>query len=86
MDADGVRERSRRNCSTLRQPGHRPEDATAHAVAPEAIAGLIAFLVSDAAAPVSRAILPADGALAYMRPGITRPGAGWPAPAGERHC
>jgi hypothetical protein len=31
-------------------------------VAPEAIAGLIAFLVSDAAAPVSEAILPADGA------------------------
>ncbi len=34
----------------------------AHAVAPEAIAGLIAFLVTDAAAPVSGAILPADGA------------------------
>ena len=39
-----------------------PAEAMAHAVAPETIADLIAFLVSDAAAPVSGAILPAYGA------------------------
>ena len=38
-----------------------PAEAMAHTVAPEAIAGVIAFLVSDAAAPVSGAILPAYG-------------------------
>jgi NAD(P)-dependent dehydrogenase (short-subunit alcohol dehydrogenase family) len=39
-----------------------PAEAMAHAVGPEAIAGVIAFLVSDAAAPVSGAILAAYGA------------------------
>jgi NAD(P)-dependent dehydrogenase (short-subunit alcohol dehydrogenase family) len=39
-----------------------PEEVIAHATAPDAIAGVIAFLVSDAAAPVSGAILPAYGA------------------------
>jgi NAD(P)-dependent dehydrogenase (short-subunit alcohol dehydrogenase family) len=39
-----------------------PAEVMAHAVAPEAIAEVIGFLVSNAAAPVSGAILPAYGA------------------------
>jgi len=49
----------------LNTPANRatlPDDVMAHAVTPEAIAGVIAFLVSDAAAPVSGAVLPAYGA------------------------
>jgi NAD(P)-dependent dehydrogenase (short-subunit alcohol dehydrogenase family) len=47
---------------TLANRARFPAEVMAEAVAPEAIAGAIAFLVSDAAAPVSGAILPAYGA------------------------
>jgi NAD(P)-dependent dehydrogenase (short-subunit alcohol dehydrogenase family) len=39
-----------------------PQDALAHSVTPQAIADLLVYLVSDAAAPVSGAIVPAYGA------------------------
>src|SRR5580704_13832416 len=39
-----------------------PPDALAHSVTPQAIADLLVYLVSDAAAPVSGAIVPAYGA------------------------
>jgi len=43
-------------------PAMFPAEVMSKAVAPEAIADVIASLVSDAAAPVSGAILPAYGA------------------------
>ena len=39
-----------------------PKEVLAHAVAPEAIAEVVAFLVSEAATPISGAVLPAYGA------------------------
>jgi NAD(P)-dependent dehydrogenase (short-subunit alcohol dehydrogenase family) len=47
--------------ATARNRAFLPEAMLASAVAPEAIAGIISFLVSDAAAPISGAIIPAYG-------------------------
>jgi NAD(P)-dependent dehydrogenase (short-subunit alcohol dehydrogenase family) len=47
---------------TARARASFPKEVLAHAVAPDAIAEVVAFLVSEAAAPISGAILPAYGA------------------------
>ena len=47
---------------TAKNRPYLPPDVLAHAVSPEAIADSIVFLVSDAATPVSGAVLPAYGA------------------------
>jgi NAD(P)-dependent dehydrogenase (short-subunit alcohol dehydrogenase family) len=47
---------------TPRNRSFLPPEALAHAVTPEAIAEVIAFLAGDASAPVSGAVLPAYGA------------------------
>jgi len=55
----------RRRAAAARHPRNRQyftPDLLAHAVAPGAAADIIVYLVSDAAAPVSGAIVPAYGA------------------------
>lgn len=47
---------------TAKTRPYLPADMLAHAVSPEAVADIIAYLVSDAAAPVSGAVVPAYGA------------------------
>jgi NAD(P)-dependent dehydrogenase (short-subunit alcohol dehydrogenase family) len=47
---------------TAKNRPYLPPELLAHAVSPEAIAGLISYLVSDAAAAVSGAVMPAYGA------------------------
>jgi NAD(P)-dependent dehydrogenase (short-subunit alcohol dehydrogenase family) len=47
---------------TAKNRPYLPPDVLAHAVSPEAIAEVIVYLVSDAATPVSGAIVPAYGA------------------------
>jgi NAD(P)-dependent dehydrogenase (short-subunit alcohol dehydrogenase family) len=47
---------------TAKNRPYLPADVLAHAVAPEAIADIIVYLVSAAAAPVSGAVVPAYGA------------------------
>jgi NAD(P)-dependent dehydrogenase (short-subunit alcohol dehydrogenase family) len=47
---------------TAKTRPYLPPDLLAHAVSPEAIADIIVYLVSDAATPVSGAVVPAYGA------------------------
>jgi NAD(P)-dependent dehydrogenase (short-subunit alcohol dehydrogenase family) len=47
---------------TVKNHPYLPPELLAHAVSPEAIADIIAYLVSDAAAPISGAVVPAYGA------------------------
>jgi NAD(P)-dependent dehydrogenase (short-subunit alcohol dehydrogenase family) len=47
---------------TAKTRPYLPADLLAHAVAPETVADIIAYLVSDSAAPVSGAVVPAYGA------------------------
>ncbi len=47
---------------TAKTRPYLPPDVLAHAIAPEAVADIIVYLVSDAAAPISGAIVPAYGA------------------------
>jgi NAD(P)-dependent dehydrogenase (short-subunit alcohol dehydrogenase family) len=47
---------------TAKTRPYLPADVLAHAVSPEAVADIIVYLVGDAAAPVSGAVVPAYGA------------------------
>src|SRR6266566_1996909 len=47
---------------TAKNRPYLPPDLLAHATAPGAVADIIAYLVSDAAAPISGAVVPASGA------------------------
>jgi NAD(P)-dependent dehydrogenase (short-subunit alcohol dehydrogenase family) len=47
---------------TAKNRPYLPADVLAHAVSPEAVADIIVYLASDAAAPVSGAVVPAYGA------------------------